>query len=226
MKFASARLKYLYFSTKLASIALIGAAMTYIAHFVFMRMLGGTADIVTLSICAGAVSGALLIAAAICAVLYCVQKRRTSPKPSVAVAEALLCVRTSVPLAAGKDVEEIAKVGDANGVFCLQVTLLQATALQFVALVSRLELTATAWVSLALAVLLAVTLVAGWVKRSKEEPYDADALARKLAALREARPPREKGAKRVSGARSEDGERAGMSDDAPESAAEDANAEN
>lgn len=193
MRFATNRLKYLYFAIKLAVIALIGAAMSYAAHFVFLRMLGGEADIAVLSICVGAVCGALLIAAAAFALLWAVAYKKDKPKPSIAEAEALLCVKTNVPLASGKEIEEIAKEGDAGGVLCLQSTLLIATAVQFLALIVKVRLTATTWVALALAVLLAITVFAGQFKRAKQDPLDADALVRKLATYRELHPKPKRG---------------------------------
>ena len=184
MRFTSKRLKYLYFAIKLAVIAVIGAVMSYAAQLVFWRMLGGQASIGVLSAFVGGVCGAILLAAAVFAILWGAERKKDVPKPSIAEAEALFCVKTCVPLAAGKEIDEIAKEGDAGGVLCLQSTLLIATAVQFLALIVRKSLTATTWVSLALAALLAVTIVVGQVKRVKRQPLDADALVRKLAEYR------------------------------------------
>lgn len=195
MQFGTKRLKYLYFAIKLAVIAVIGAAMSYCAHLVFWRMLGGQASIGVLSAFVGGVCGAVLLAAAVFAILWGVERKKDVPKPSIAEAEALFCVKTCVPLAAGREVDEIAKEGDAGGVLCLQSTLLIATAVQFLALIVKTTLTATTWVSLALAVLLAITIVVGQAKRVKQPPLDADALMRKLAEYRALNPKPPKGKK-------------------------------
>ena len=195
MQFDTKRLKYLYFAIKLAVIAVIGAAMSYCAHLVFWRMLGGQASIGVLSAFVGGVCGAVLLAAAVFAILWGVERKKDVPKPSIAEAEALFCVKTCVPLAAGREVDEIAKEGDAGGVLCLQSTLLIATAVQFLALIVKTSLTATTWVSLALAVLLAITIVVGQAKRVKQPPLDADALVRKLAEYRALNPKPPKGKK-------------------------------
>ena len=195
MQFGTKRLKFLYFAIKLAVIAVIGAAMSYCAHLVFWRMLGGQASIGVLSAFVGGVCGAVLLAAAVFAILWGVERKKDVPKPSIAEAEALFCVKTCVPLAAGKEVDEIAKEGDAGGVLCLQSTLLIATAVQFLALIVKTTLTATTWVSLALAVLLAITIVVGQAKRVKQPPLDADALVRKLAEYRALNPKPPKGKK-------------------------------
>ena len=195
MQFGTKRLKYLYFAIKLAVIAVIGAAMSYCAHLVFWRMLGGQASIGVLSAFVGGVCGAVLLAAAVFAILWGVERKKDVPKPSIAEAEALFCVKTCVPLAAGREVDEIAKEGDAGGVLCLQSTLLIATAVQFLALIVKTSLTATTWVSLALAVLLAITIVVGQAKRVKQPPLDADALVRKLAEYRALNPKPPKGKK-------------------------------
>ena len=181
MQFGTKRLKFLYFAIKLAVIAVIGAAMSYCAHLVFWRMLGGQASIGVMSAFVGGVCGAVLLAAAVFAILWGVERKKDVPKPSIAEAEALFCVKTCVPLAAGREVDEIAKEGDAGGVLCLQSTLMIATAVQFLALIVKTTLTATTWVSLALAVLLAITIIVGQAKRVKQPPLDADALVRKLA---------------------------------------------
>ena len=186
MQFGTKRLKFLYFAIKLAVIAVIGAAMSYCAHIVFWRMLGGQASIGVMSAFVGGVCGA---------VLWGVERKKDVPKPSIAEAEALFCVKTCVPLAAGREVDEIAKEGDAGGVLCLQSTLLIATAVQFLALIVKTTLTATTWVSLALAVLLAITIVVGQAKRVKQPPLDADALVRKLAEHRALNPKPPKGKK-------------------------------
>ena len=195
MQFGTKRLKFLYFAIKLAVIAVIGAAMSYCAHLVFWRMLGGQASIGVLSAFVGGVCGAVLLAAAVFAILWGVERKKDVPKPSIAEAEALFCVKTCVPLAAGKEIDEIAKEGDAGGVLCLQSTLLIATAVQFLALIVKTSLTATTWVSLALAVLLAITIVVGQAKRVKQPPLDADALVRKLAEYRALNPKPPKGKK-------------------------------
>lgn len=195
MQFGTKRLKFLYFAIKLAVIAVIGAAMSYCAHLVFWRMLGGQASIGVLSAFVGGVCGAILLAAAVFAILWGVERKKDVPKPSIAEAEALFCVKTCVPLAAGKEIDEIAKEGDAGGVLCLQSTLLIATAVQFLALIVKTTLTATTWVSLALAVLLAITIVVGQTKRVKQPPLDADALVRKLAEYRALNPKPPKGKK-------------------------------
>ena len=195
MQFGTKRLKFLYFAIKLAVIAVIGAAMSYCAHLVFWRMLGGQASIGVLSAFVGGVCGAVLLAAAVFAILWGVERKKDVPKPSIAEAEALFCVKTCVPLAAGREVDEIAKEGDAGGVLCLQSTLLIATAVQFLALIVKTTLTATTWVSLALAVLLAITIVVGQTKRVKQPPLDADALVRKLAEYRALNPKPPKGKK-------------------------------
>ena len=195
MQFGTKRLKFLYFAIKLAVIAVIGAAMSYCAHLVFWRMLGGQASIGVLSAFVGGVCGAVLLAAAVFAILWGVERKKDVPKPSIAEAEALFCVKTCVPLAAGREVDEIAKEGDAGGVLCLQSTLMIATAVQFLALIVKTSLTATTWVSLALAVLLAITIVVGQVKRVKQPPLDADALVRKLAEYRALNPKPPKGKK-------------------------------
>ena len=195
MQFGTKRLKFLYFAIKLAVIAVIGAAMSYCAHLVFWRMLGGQASIGVLSAFVGGVCGAVLLAAAVFAILWGVERKKDVPKPSIAEAEALFCVKTCVPLAAGKEIDEIAKEGDAGGVLCLQSTLLIATAVQFLALIVKTTLTATTWVSLALAVLLAITIVVGQTKRVKQPPLDADALVRKLAEYRALNPKPPKGKK-------------------------------
>ena len=195
MQFGTKRLKYLYFAIKLAVIAVIGAAMSYCAHLVFWRMLGGQASIGVMSAFVGGVCGAVLLAAAVFAILWGVERKKDVPKPSIAEAEALFCVKTCVPLAAGREVDEIAKEGDAGGVLCLQSTLLIATAVQFLALIVKTTLTATTWVSLALAVLLAITIVVGQAKRVKQPPLDADALVRKLAEYRALNPKPPKGKK-------------------------------
>lgn len=195
MQFGTKRLKYLYFAIKLAVIAVIGAAMSYCAHLVFWRMLGGQASIGVMSAFVGGVCGAILLAAAVFAILWGVERKKDVPKPSIAEAEALFCVKTCVPLAAGREVDEIAKEGDAGGVLCLQSTLLIATAVQFLALIVKTTLTATTWVSLALAVLLAITIVVGQAKRVKQPPLDADALVRKLAEYRALNPKPPKGKK-------------------------------
>ena len=195
MQFGTKRLKFLYFAIKLAVIAVIGAAMSYCAHLVFWRMLGGQASIGVLSAFVGGVCGAVLLAAAVFAILWGVERKKDVPKPSIAEAEALFCVKTCVPLAAGREVDEIAKEGDAGGVLCLQSTLLIATAVQFLALIVKTTLTATTWVSLALAVLLAITIVVGQAKRVKQPPLDADALVRKLAEYRALNPKPPKGNK-------------------------------
>ena len=195
MQFGTKRLKFLYFAIKLAVIAVIGAAMSYCAHLVFWRMLGGQASIGVLSAFVGGVCGAVLLAAAVFAILWGVERKKDVPKPSIAEAEALFCVKTCVPLAAGREVDEIAKEGDAGGVLCLQSTLLIATAVQFLALIVKTSLTATTWVSLALAVLLAITIVVGQAKRVKQPPLDADALVRKLAEYRALNPKPPKGKK-------------------------------
>ena len=195
MQFGTKRLKFLYFAIKLAVIAVIGAAMSYCAHLVFWRMLGGQASIGVLSAFVGGVCGAVLLAAAVFAILWGVERKKDVPKPSIAEAEALFCVKTCVPLAAGREVDEIAKEGDAGGVLCLQSTLLIATAVQFLALIVKMTLTATTWVSLALAVLLAITIVVGQTKRVKQPPLDADALVRKLAEYRALNPKPPKGKK-------------------------------
>ena len=195
MQFGTKRLKYLYFAIKLAVIAVIGAAMSYCAHLVFWRMLGGQASIGVLSAFVGGVCGAVLLAAAVFAILWGVERKKDVPKPSIAEAEALFCVKTCVPLAAGREVDEIAKEGDAGGVLCLQSTLLIATAVQFLALIVKTTLTATTWVSLALAVLLAITIIVGQAKRVKQPPLDADALVRKLAEYRALNPKPPKGKK-------------------------------
>lgn len=195
MQFGTKRLKYLYFAIKLAVIAVIGAAMSYCAHLVFWRMLGGQASIGVLSAFVGGVCGAVLLAAAVFAILWGVERKKDVPKPSIAEAEALFCVKTCVPLAAGREVDEIAKEGDAGGVLCLQSTLMIATAVQFLALIVKTTLTATTWVSLALAVLLAITIVVGQAKRVKQPPLDADALVRKLAEYRALNPKPPKGKK-------------------------------
>lgn len=195
MQFGTKRLKFLYFAIKLAVIAVIGAAMSYCAHLVFWRMLGGQASIGVLSAFVGGVCGAVLLAAAVFAILWGVERKKDVPKPSIAEAEALFCVKTSVPLAAGREVDEIAKEGDAGGVLCLQSTLMIATAVQFLALIVKTTLTATTWVSLALAVLLAITIIVGQAKRVKQPPLDADALVRKLAEYRALNPKPPKGKK-------------------------------
>lgn len=195
MQFGTKRLKFLYFAIKLAVIAVIGAAMSYCAHLVFWRMLGGQASIGVLSAFVGGVCGAVLLAAAVFAILWGVERKKDVPKPSIAEAEALFCVKTCVPLAAGKEIDEIAKEGDAGGVLCLQSTLMIATAVQFLALIVKTTLTATTWVSLALAVLLAITIVVGQAKRVKQPPLDADALVRKLAEYRALNPKPPKGKK-------------------------------
>ena len=195
MQFGTKRLKFLYFAIKLAVIAVIGAAMSYCAHLVFWRMLGGQASIGVLSAFVGGVCGAVLLAAAVFAILWGVERKKDVPKPSIAEAEALFCVKTCVPLAAGREIDEIAKEGDAGGVLCLQSTLLIATAVQFLALIVKTTLTATTWVSLALAVLLAITIVVGQAKRVKQPPLDADALVRKLAEYRALNPKPPKGKK-------------------------------
>lgn len=195
MQFGTKRLKFLYFAIKLAVIAVIGAAMSYCAHLVFWRMLGGQASIGVMSAFVGGVCGAVLLAAAVFAILWGVERKKDVPKPSIAEAEALFCVKTCVPLAAGREVDEIAKEGDAGGVLCLQSTLLIATAVQFLALIVKTTLTATTWVSLALAVLLAITIVVGQAKRVKQPPLDADALVRKLAEYRALNPKSPKGKK-------------------------------
>lgn len=195
MQFGTKRLKFLYFAIKLAVIAVIGAAMSYCAHLVFWRMLGGQASIGVMSAFVGGVCGAILLVAAVFAILWGVERKKDVPKPSIAEAEALFCVKTCVPLAAGKEVDEIAKEGDAGGVLCLQSTLLIATAVQFLALIVKTTLTATTWVSLALAVLLAITIVVGQAKRVKQPPLDADALVRKLAEYRALNPKPPKGKK-------------------------------
>lgn len=195
MQFDTKRLKYLYFAIKLAVIAVIGAAMSYCAHLVFWRMLGGQASIGVMSAFVGGVCGAVLLAAAVFAILWGVERKKDVPKPSIAEAEALFCVKTCVPLAAGREVDEIAKEGDAGGVLCLQSTLLIATAVQFLALIVKTTLTATTWVSLALAVLLAITIIVGQAKRVKQPPLDADALVRKLAEYRALNPKPPKGKK-------------------------------
>lgn len=195
MQFGTKRLKYLYFAIKLAVIAVIGAAMSYCAHLVFWRMLGGQASIGVLSAFVGGVCGAILLAAAVFAILWGAERKKDVPKPSIAEAEALFCVKTCVPLAAGREVDEIAKEGDAGGVLCLQSTLLIATAVQFLALIVKTSLTATTWVSLALAVLLAITIIVGQAKRVKQPPLDADALVRKLAEYRALNPKPPKGKK-------------------------------
>lgn len=195
MQFGTKRLKFLYFAIKLAVIAVIGAAMSYCAHLVFWRMLGGQASIGVLSAFVGGVCGAVLLAAAVFAILWGVERKKDVPKPSIAEAEALFCVKTCVPLAAGKEIDEIAKEGDAGGVLCLQSTLLIATAVQFLALIVKTTLTATTWVSLALAVLLAITIIVGQAKRVKQPPLDADALVRKLAEYRALNPKPPKGKK-------------------------------
>lgn len=195
MQFGTKRLKFLYFAIKLAVIAVIGAAMSYCAHLVFWRMLGGQASIGVLSAFVGGVCGAVLLAAAVFAILWGVERKKDVPKPSIAEAEALFCVKTCVPLAAGREVDEIAKEGDSGGVLCLQSTLMIATAVQFLALIVKTTLTATTWVSLALAVLLAITIVVGQAKRVKQPPLDADALVRKLAEYRALNPKPPKGKK-------------------------------
>lgn len=195
MQFVTKRLKFLYFAIKLAVIAVIGAAMSYCAHLVFWRMLGGQASIGVLSAFVGGVCGAVLLAAAVFAILWGVERKKDVPKPSIAEAEALFCVKTCVPLAAGREVDEIAKEGDAGGVLCLQSTLMIATAVQFLALIVKTTLTATTWVSLALAVLLAITIIVGQAKRVKQPPLDADALVRKLAEYRALNPKPPKGKK-------------------------------
>ena len=195
MQFGTKRLKFLYFAIKLAVIAVIGAAMSYCAHLVFWRMLGGQASIGVLSAFVGGVCGAVLLAAAVFAILWGVERKKDVPKPSIAEAEALFCVKTCVPLAAGREVDEIAKEGDAGGVLCLQSTLLIATAVQFLALIVKTTLTATTWVSLALAALLAITIIVGQAKRVKQPPLDADALVRKLAEYRALNPKPPKGKK-------------------------------
>lgn len=195
MQFGTKRLKFLYFAIKLAVIAVIGAAMSYCAHLVFWRMLGGQASIGVLSAFVGGVCGAVLLAAAVFAILWGVERKKDVPKPSIAEAEALFCVKTCVPLAAGKEIDEIAKEGDAGGVLCLQSTLLIATAVQFLALIVKTTLTATTWVSLALAALLAITIIVGQTKRVKQPPLDADALVRKLAEYRALNPKPPKGKK-------------------------------
>lgn len=195
MQFGTKRLKFLYFAIKLAVIAVIGAAMSYCAHLVFWRMLGGQASIGVLSAFVGGVCGAVLLAAAVFAILWGVERKKDVPKPSIAEAEALFCVKTCVPLAAGREVDEIAKEGDAGGALCLQSTLMIATAVQFLALIVKTTLTATTWVSLALAVLLAITIVVGQAKRVKQPPLDADALVRKLAEYRALNPKPPKGKK-------------------------------
>lgn len=195
MQFGTKRLKFLYFAIKLAVIAVIGAAMSYCAHLVFWRMLGGQASIGVLSAFVGGVCGAVLLAAAVFAILWGAERKKDVPKPSIAEAEALFCVKTCVPLAAGKEIDEIAKEGDAGGVLCLQSTLLIATAVQFLALIVKTTLTATTWVSLALAVLLAITIIVGQTKRVKQPPLDADALVRKLAEYRALNPKPPKGKK-------------------------------
>lgn len=195
MQFGTKRLKFLYFAIKLAVIAVIGAAMSYCAHLVFWRMLGGQASIGVMSAFVGGVCGAVLLAAAVFAILWGVERKKDVPKPSIAEAEALFCVKTCVPLAAGREVDEIAKEGDAGGVLCLQSTLLIATAVQFLALIVKTSLTATTWVSLALAVLLAITIIVGQAKRVKQPPLDADALVRKLAEYRALNPKPPKGKK-------------------------------
>ena len=195
MQFGTKRLKFLSFAIKLAVIAVIGAAMSYCAHLVFWRMLGGQASIGVMSAFVGGVCGAVLLAAAVFAILWGVERKKDVPKPSIAEAEALFCVKTCVPLAAGREVDEIAKEGDAGGVLCLQSTLLIATAVQFLALIVKTTLTATTWVSLALAVLLAITIVVGQAKRVKQPPLDADALVRKLAEYRALNPKPPKGKK-------------------------------
>lgn len=195
MQFGTKRLKFLYFAIKLAVIAVIGAAMSYCAHLVFWRMLGGQASIGVLSAFVGGVCGAVLLAAAVFAILWGVERKKDVPKPSIAEAEALFCVKTCVPLAAGREVDEIAKEGDAGGVLCLQSTLMIATAVQFLALIVKTSLTATTWVSLALAVLLAITIIVGQAKRVKQPPLDADALVRKLAEYRALNPKPPKGKK-------------------------------
>lgn len=195
MQFGTKRLKFLYFAIKLAVIAVIGAAMSYCAHLVFWRMLGGQSSIGVMSAFVGGVCGAILLAAAVFAILWGVERKKDVPKPSIAEAEALFCVKTCVPLAAGREVDEIAKEGDAGGVLCLQSTLLIATAVQFLALIVKTTLTATTWVSLALAVLLAITIIVGQAKRVKQPPLDADALVRKLAEYRALNPKPPKGKK-------------------------------
>lgn len=195
MQFGTKRLKFLYFAIKLAVIAVIGAAMSYCAHLVFWRMLGGQASIGVMSAFVGGVCGAVLLAAAVFAILWGVERKKDIPKPSIAEAEALFCVKTCVPLAAGREIDEIAKEGDAGGVLCLQSTLLIATAVQFLALIVKTSLTATTWVSLALAVLLAITIIVGQTKRVKQPPLDADELVRKLAEYRALNPKPPKGKK-------------------------------
>ena len=195
MQFGTKRLKFLYFAIKLAVIAVIGAAMSYCAHLVFWRMLGGQASIGVLSAFVGGVCGAVLLAAAVFAILWGVERKKDVPKPSIAEAEALFCVKTCVPLAAGREVDEIAKEGDAGGVLCLQSTLMIATAVQFLALIVKTTLTATTWVSLALAALLAITIIVGQAKRVKQPPLDADELVRKLAEYRALNPKPPKGKK-------------------------------
>lgn len=195
MQFGTKRLKFLYFAIKLAVIAVIGAAMSYCAHLVFWRMLGGQASIGVMSAFVGGVCGAVLLAAAVFAILWGVERKKDIPKPSIAEAEALFCVKTCVPLAAGREIDEIAKEGDAGGVLCLQSTLLIATAVQFLALIVKTTLTATTWVSLALAVLLAITIIVGQTKRVKQPPLDADELVRKLAEYRALNPKPPKGKK-------------------------------
>ncbi len=192
MKFCTKRLRYLYYAVKLAAIAVIGAAMIYVGHFVLMRMLGPAADIVLLSAIAGGVTGALLLAAAVFVVLYAVERKKDAPVKSIGDAEALFCFKTCVPLAAGKEVEEISKAGDRGGVFCLQVTIAEAMGVQFVAMICDLRLEAVTWVSLALFAVLAATIVVGAFKHAKSEPVDADELVRKLAAYRELAPKKPK----------------------------------
>lgn len=102
MQFGTKRLKFLYFAIKLAVIAVIGAAMSYCAHLVFWRMLGGQASIGVMSAFVGGVCGAVLLAAAVFAILWGVERKKDLPKPSIAEAEALFCVKTCVPLAAGR----------------------------------------------------------------------------------------------------------------------------
>ena len=89
MQFGTKRLKFLYFAIKLAVIAVIGAAMSYCAHLVFWRMLGGQASIGVLSAFVGGVCGAVLLAAAVFAILWGVERKKDVPKPSIAEAEAL-----------------------------------------------------------------------------------------------------------------------------------------
>ena len=181
MKFAHKRLKYAYASAELLLIAVVGAAFTYAAHFILMRMFGSVADIKTLSVIAAIVTAALAVAAAVTAVAAGVLYGKDAPTASEKRAETAFCIKANVPFSAGKEIKELTQLCDANGVFCLQVALCECMAVQFVAMAWDLRAEAVTYVSGAIALLLAVTLVVGAVRRSKEKPYDADELVRAIA---------------------------------------------